>query len=42
MGTERLSERCCEFAMVNPRREGLRCRYGWMAVAERKTGNDPL
>jgi hypothetical protein len=42
VGTERLSERCCEFAMVNPRREGLSCRYGWMAVAERKTGNDPL
>jgi all-trans-8'-apo-beta-carotenal 15,15'-oxygenase len=28
--------------MVNPRREGLSCRYGWMAVAERETGNDPL
>jgi all-trans-8'-apo-beta-carotenal 15,15'-oxygenase len=40
--TERLSERCCEFAMVNPRREGLNCRYAWMAVAERETGNDPL
>ncbi|MFM7286703.1 MAG: carotenoid oxygenase family protein [Cyanobium sp.] len=40
--TERLSERCCEFAMVNPRREGLACRYAWMAVAERETGNDPL
>jgi len=40
--TERLSERCCEFAMVNPRREGLSCRYAWMAVAERETGNDPL
>ena len=42
VGTEGLSERCCEFAMVNPRREGLSCRYGWMAVAERETGNDPL
>ena len=42
VGTERLSDRCCEFAMVNPRREGLSCRYGWMAVAERETGNDPL
>ena len=28
--------------MVNPRREGLSCRFGWMAVAERETGNDPL
>ena len=42
VSTQRLSERCCEFAMVNPRREGLSSRYGWMAVAERETGNDPL
>jgi all-trans-8'-apo-beta-carotenal 15,15'-oxygenase len=28
--------------MVNPRREGLFSRFGWMAVAERETGNDPL
>ncbi len=42
VSTIRLSERCCEFAMVNPEREGLPCRYGWMAVAERDTGNDPL
>jgi all-trans-8'-apo-beta-carotenal 15,15'-oxygenase len=40
--TTRLSERCCEFAMVNPEREGLPCRFAWMAVAERETGNDPL
>ncbi|MEB3354779.1 MAG: carotenoid oxygenase family protein, partial [Cyanobacteriota bacterium] len=40
--TTRLSERCCEFAMVNPTREGLQARYAWMAVAERETGNDPL
>jgi all-trans-8'-apo-beta-carotenal 15,15'-oxygenase len=40
--TERLSERCCEFAMVNPDREGLPCRFAWMAVAERDAGNDPL
>ncbi|MFM7641367.1 MAG: carotenoid oxygenase family protein, partial [Cyanobium sp.] len=39
---ERLSERCCEFAMVNPQREGLQSRCAWMAVAERETGNDPL
>jgi all-trans-8'-apo-beta-carotenal 15,15'-oxygenase len=39
---ERLSERCCEFAMVNPRQLGLAARYAWMAVAERETGNDPL
>jgi all-trans-8'-apo-beta-carotenal 15,15'-oxygenase len=42
VSTQRLSERCCEFAMVNPDREGLACRYAWMAVAERETGNDPL
>jgi all-trans-8'-apo-beta-carotenal 15,15'-oxygenase len=40
--TTRLSERCCEFGMVNPEREGLPARYAWMAVAERETGNDPL
>jgi all-trans-8'-apo-beta-carotenal 15,15'-oxygenase len=40
--TNRLSERCCEFAMVNPEREGLPARFAWMAVAERETGNDPL
>ncbi len=37
-----LEERCCEFATVNPRRQGLDARYGWMAVAERERGNDPL
>jgi all-trans-8'-apo-beta-carotenal 15,15'-oxygenase len=42
VSTIRLSERCCEFAMVNPAREGLPSRYAWMAVAERETGNDPL
>jgi len=40
--SQRLSERCCEFAMVNPEREGLPCRFAWMAVTERETGNDPL
>ena len=40
--TQRLSERCCEFAMVNPTREGLPCRFAWMAVTERESGNDPL
>ena len=39
---ERLSERCCEFAMVNPRWQGLKSQVAWMAVAERDTGNDPL
>jgi len=40
--TSRLSERCCEFAMVNPEKEGLPCRYAWMAAAAREQGNDPL
>ena len=40
--TRRLSERTCEFAMVNPARVGLESRYAWMAVAEREQGNDPL
>jgi all-trans-8'-apo-beta-carotenal 15,15'-oxygenase len=37
-----LEQRCCEFAMVNPARQGLEPRYAWMAVAERERGNDPL
>ena len=40
--TELLEPRCCEFAMVNPQRQGLEARYGWMAVTERERGNDPL
>ena len=42
MQSQRLSERCCEFAMVNPTQVGLKARYAWMAVAEREQGNDPL
>jgi all-trans-8'-apo-beta-carotenal 15,15'-oxygenase len=38
----RLSERCCEFATVNPNQEGLKSRFAWMAVAEPETGNAPL
>ena len=38
----RLSERCCEFAMVNPKQQGLPCRFAWMAAAAREQGNDPL
>jgi all-trans-8'-apo-beta-carotenal 15,15'-oxygenase len=37
-----IEERTCEFAMVNPRSQGLEARYGWMAVTERQRGNDPL
>ena len=40
--TELLEERCCEFAMVNPDRVGLRARHAWMAVTERERGNAPL
>ncbi|MCP9916607.1 carotenoid oxygenase family protein [Cyanobium sp. ATX 6F1] len=40
--TELLEPRCCEFAMVNPHRQGLEARYAWMAVTERERGNDPL
>ncbi len=39
---EWLERRCCEFACVNPARQGLDARYAWMAVAERERGNDPL
>ncbi len=37
-----LSEQCCEFAMVNPLRQGLSAKYGWMAISEQLTGNGPL
>ncbi|WP_094559118.1 carotenoid oxygenase family protein [Synechococcus sp. 8F6] len=40
--SEWLEQRCCEFAMVNPARQGLEARFAWMAVAERERGNDPL
>ncbi|MEY3545087.1 MAG: hypothetical protein RLZZ247_1244 [Cyanobacteriota bacterium] len=40
--TELLEGRTCEFATVNPAQQGLDARYGWMAVAERERGNDPL
>ena len=39
---EWLEQRCCEFACVNPARQGLDARYAWMAVTERERGNDPL
>jgi all-trans-8'-apo-beta-carotenal 15,15'-oxygenase len=42
VSVEVLEERCCEFAMVNPGRQGLDARYAWMAVAGRERGNDPL
>ncbi len=40
--TTRLSPQCCEFAMVNPRVQGLTARYSWMAVAAKGSGNGPL
>ena len=40
--TERITERTCEFAMVNPSQQGRSARFAWMAVAEREIGNDPL
>jgi all-trans-8'-apo-beta-carotenal 15,15'-oxygenase len=40
--SEWLEQRCCEFAMVNPARQGLEPRFAWMAVAERQRGNGPL
>ncbi len=39
---ETLSEQCCEFAMVNPLKEGLAARYSWMATSFQKSGNAPL
>ena len=40
--SELLEGRTCEFAMVNPARQGLDAHVSWMAVAERERGNDPL
>ena len=37
-----LSEQCCEFAMVNPNRLGLKSTFSWMACTENRTGNAPL
>ena len=37
-----LSKQCCEFAMVNPKRLGLKSIFSWMACTERKEGNAPL
>ena len=37
-----LEDRCCEFAMVNPRYQGSAATFTWMAVAERKVGPGPL
>ena len=40
--TDCINPRTCEFAMVNPERQGRSARYAWMAVTERERGNDPL
>ncbi len=37
-----ISEQCCEFAMVNPRKQGKYAQYAWMASSEQKVGNGPL
>ncbi|WP_269622352.1 carotenoid oxygenase family protein [Prochlorococcus marinus] len=39
---EILSKQCCEFAMVNPNKQGLPAKYSWMATAAKKSGNGPL
>jgi all-trans-8'-apo-beta-carotenal 15,15'-oxygenase len=39
---EVLESRTCEFATVNPHRQGLEPRHAWMAVAEQEQGNAPL
>ena len=38
----KLSKQCCEFAMVNPRKQGVQARFSWMAIAEKKEGYAPL
>ncbi|WP_036916777.1 MULTISPECIES: carotenoid oxygenase family protein [unclassified Prochlorococcus] len=39
---ETLSNQCCEFAMVNPKRLGQAAKYSWMATAQKDNGNGPL
>ena len=40
--SELIEPRTCEFAMVNPHRQGLEARFAWMAVTAAPTGNAPL
>jgi all-trans-8'-apo-beta-carotenal 15,15'-oxygenase len=40
--TEVLESRTCEFATVNPLRQGLETRHAWMAVTAQERGNAPL
>ncbi len=42
VSTEVLSRQCCEFAMVNPKLQGLSAKYSWMATAAKSIGNGPL
>ncbi len=42
VSSQLLSRQCCEFAMVNPRKQGLSARYCWMATAQKEEGNGPL
>ena len=37
-----LEARTCEFAMVNPHRQGLEAQCAWMAVTQAASGNAPL
>ena len=37
-----ISDQCCEFAMVNPSRLGLKANFSWMACTYQKLGNAPL
>ncbi len=37
-----ISNQCCEFATVNPDYEGIKAKYAWMAVSDKKEGNGPL
>ena len=39
--TSQLSNQCCEFAMVNPEKQGIRARFSWMAIADSLVGKGP-
>ena len=36
------SPQCCEFAMVNPTKQGYEAQFSWMAVTNSSEGNGPL
>ncbi len=38
----KFSKQCCEFAMVNPLKQGVQAQFSWMAIAGKEEGYAPL